>query len=170
MSPMQPLIAIALAYVSLGTGAPEAPAEVASVTADCADAVVGNPDVGKGRLVFAEYEGWAENIEQAENGSWNVKMGAVLRGRRDVVVRVIPSHQDRAALMYDRRRAASQVRFEPCRDHRRSTGWAGGVVLTRLRPFKVDVRMGPGEAKRRVLLDLPRHLRRAPSGGSAAGG
>jgi hypothetical protein len=165
-----PVIALTLAFASLGTGAAGSPADVRSAVAECQDAASGNPDLGTDRIEFAEYRGWADGLVQGKDGNWTVKMGAVVRGSRPVTVRVIPAHQGRAALVYGRDGPASQVRFEPCADHPRSTGWPGGARLTERRRFTVEIRVAGKPPERRVLLDKPRHLPRpSPSAGNAAG-
>ena len=158
MSLVLPVFAIAVALASLGTAGGNSPADVRSAVAECRDAALGNPDLGKGRIVFAEYRGWADALVEGEDGKWTVKMGAVVRGSMPVTVSVLPRDRDRAALIYGRDGPASQVRFEPCSDHARSTGWAGGVRITERRRFTVVIRSAGRDPVRRVLLDEPRHL------------
>ena len=158
---MLPVFALSLAIASIGTASPGSPAEAPSSVAECRAAVLGNPDLGHGRMAFGEYPGWAEGLKPNRDGTWTVKMGAAVRGSRPVTVSVIPAHRHRAALIYGGHTSASQVRFEPCADHARSTGWAGGVKVTERRPFRVEIRSPGRPPIRRALLDEPRHLSRA---------
>ena len=160
MSLVLPVMALTLAFASLGTAAGAPPATVESAVAECKDAALGNPDLGAGRIAFAEYRGWADGLVQGKDGNWTVKMGAVVRGKGPVTVRVVPSQRERVALVYGRDGPASQVRFEPCADHARSTGWPGGVRLTERRRFTVEIRAAGRAPELRVLLDKPRHMSR----------
>ena len=162
------LLATALVATPLVAAAAPPAAGVSVGVAGCVEAVSGNPPAGRGPIKFFEYRGWAESAVEKPDGTWDVKMGAAVRGGDPVTVRVVPRHQDRAALVYGGRTPRSAVRFEPCADHTRSTGWAGGVRLTKLRRFTVEIRMGDEAPIREVLLDLPRGF--APSAGSDGGG
>ena len=149
----------ALILTTLLAGSP--PADSRGDVAACRDAVLGNPPAGDGPIRFAEYAGWAEAAVDRPDGLWEVKMGAAVRGKAPVTVRVLPRHQDRAALISGGRESASRIRVEPCRDHRRSTGWAGGVRLSERRPFTIEIRTRGHPPVREVLLDKPRRLPKA---------
>jgi hypothetical protein len=152
------LLAVIAAATPLATGATPTPAGSSPGVATCADAVLGNPDVPDGPIEFFEYRGWGETAVKGSGRSWTVKMGAAVAGDQSVTVTVVPRDQHRARLDYGDGPPRRAVRFEPCRDHARSTGWAGGVRLTELRRFTVEVKLKGEPPFREVLLNLPRKL------------
>lgn len=133
----------------LGASLPEA----RFATATCSEAILGNPEAGRGPIRFFDYARALEAAVKGDGGLWTVKLGAAVRGDAPVTVRVVPRQQGQAALHYGLGASASKVRFEPCPDHRTSTGWAGGVKLVERKPVTVEIRARGKKPIREVLLD-----------------
>lgn len=130
------------------------PAEVASETAACSAAVIGEVPAGARQPIrFLEYRGALDGAVRSKSGLWSVKLGAAIRGDEPVTVTVARRQQDNAALVYGSHVAALQVRFEPC-EGQRSTGWAGSLKLVARKPVTVEIRVAGKRPTREVLLDL----------------
>jgi hypothetical protein len=89
------------------------------------------------------------NARRLRNGSFVVKMGAVVEGHTPVTLRVPEEARGRVGLIYgDASRGRTQlsdapveVRFEPCPNRPRS-GYVGGLILDTIRePVTLEVQL-----------------------------
>ena len=136
--------------------------------ARCSEAVTGSPDsnwpwragtahVGRFGLVGGRrgFEGSPALVE-LKSGNWAIKKGALVRGRRPLIVRVLKSDRARVGLDYGGPNSESRiedahtaVKFRPCR-RKAGTGWPGGLILTDLDPVILLVKGRKGATPRRL--------------------